>query len=94
MTPRSNTEKDGTEREAHMKDDPAASKLQMLGVKKAFGDNHVLNGIDLSIAPGQSLVVIGGSGQGTKSWMWANSAAPYQTICWAICNVQLVPLLA
>ncbi len=53
-----------TQREAHIKDDPAASKLQMLGVKKAFGDNHVLNGLDLSIAPGSSLVVIGGSGTG------------------------------
>lgn len=42
----------------------ANSKLQLRGVKKSFGNKHVLNGIDLSIEPGQSLVVIGGSGTG------------------------------
>ena len=39
-------------------------KLQLSGVKKSFGNNHVLNGVDLGIAPGQSLVIIGGSGSG------------------------------
>ena len=31
---------------------------------KHFGDNHVLNGVDLEIEEGKSLVVIGGSGTG------------------------------
>jgi phospholipid/cholesterol/gamma-HCH transport system ATP-binding protein len=39
-------------------------KLQLCGVKKAFSGNHVLGGVDLQIAPGESLVVIGGSGSG------------------------------
>lgn len=39
-------------------------KLQLRGVKKSFGTKHVLNGIDLDIAKGKSLVVIGGSGTG------------------------------
>ena len=39
-------------------------KLQLSGVKKSFGNKHVLNGIDLSIETGKSLVVIGGSGTG------------------------------
>jgi phospholipid/cholesterol/gamma-HCH transport system ATP-binding protein len=39
-------------------------KLQLRGVKKSFGAKHVLNGIDLDIAKGKSLVVIGGSGTG------------------------------
>jgi len=33
-------------------------------VHKSFGDNHVLRGVDLSVARGQSCVVIGGSGTG------------------------------
>lgn len=39
-------------------------KIAMAGVKKAFGDKKVLNGLDLSIDPGESMVVIGGSGTG------------------------------
>lgn len=39
-------------------------KLQLSGVKKSFGDKHVLNGINLEIPPAKSLVVIGGSGTG------------------------------
>jgi phospholipid/cholesterol/gamma-HCH transport system ATP-binding protein len=34
------------------------------GVKKSFGPKHVLNGINLSVPKGHSLVVIGGSGTG------------------------------
>ena len=41
-----------------------AHKITMSGVKKAFGDKIVLNGLDLSINPGESMVVIGGSGTG------------------------------
>lgn len=33
-------------------------------VHKSFGSNHVLRGIDLEVAKGESLVVIGGSGTG------------------------------
>ena len=33
-------------------------------VRKAFGPKHVLNGINISVPKGQSLVVIGGSGTG------------------------------
>lgn len=40
------------------------AKLHLCGVKKSFGNNHVLRGVDLALAPGQSLVVIGGSGTG------------------------------
>ncbi|NCC21227.1 MAG: ATP-binding cassette domain-containing protein [Alphaproteobacteria bacterium] len=39
-------------------------KMQLSGVRKAFGGNHVLNGVDLQIKAGESLVVIGGSGSG------------------------------
>lgn len=42
----------------------AQPKLQLSAVKKSFGSNHVLRGIDLSIEKGKSLVVIGGSGTG------------------------------
>ncbi len=39
-------------------------KLELRGVYKSFGSNHVLNGVDISIEKGKSLVVIGGSGTG------------------------------
>ncbi len=39
-------------------------KIELRGVKKSFGPKTVLNGIDLSINQGESLVVIGGSGTG------------------------------
>ncbi len=39
-------------------------KLELSGVYKSFGDNHVLRGVDISIEKGKSLVVIGGSGTG------------------------------
>ncbi|MDP6707742.1 MAG: ATP-binding cassette domain-containing protein [Alphaproteobacteria bacterium] len=39
-------------------------KLQLEDVHKAFASNVVLDGLDLSVAPGESVVVIGGSGTG------------------------------
>ncbi len=39
-------------------------KVELRGVKKRFGSKVVLDGLDLSIAKGESLVVIGGSGTG------------------------------
>jgi len=39
-------------------------KISIRGLYKAFGPKKVLNGIDLDIAPGESLIVIGGSGTG------------------------------
>lgn len=43
---------------------PGTPKIEMRGVTKAFGDKKVLNGVDLSIPPGKSLVIIGMSGSG------------------------------
>ncbi len=39
-------------------------KIKITGLKKSFGDRHVLQGLDLTIEEGSSLVVIGGSGTG------------------------------
>ncbi|WP_199555655.1 ABC transporter ATP-binding protein [Sandaracinobacteroides hominis] len=39
-------------------------RLKISGLKKAFGSKVVLDGVDLSVAPGESLVIIGGSGTG------------------------------
>lgn len=38
--------------------------LELRNIHKAFGDKHVLRGVDISVRPGQSLVIIGGSGTG------------------------------
>jgi phospholipid/cholesterol/gamma-HCH transport system ATP-binding protein len=39
-------------------------KISIRGLAKAFGEKQVLDGIDLDVMPGTSLVVIGGSGSG------------------------------
>ncbi|WP_374444626.1 ABC transporter ATP-binding protein [Stella sp.] len=42
----------------------ASPKIQVRGLTKRFGSKVVLDGVDLDIAQGESLVVIGGSGSG------------------------------
>jgi len=42
----------------------ATPKVELRGVKKRFGSKVVLDGLDLTIGHGESLVVIGGSGTG------------------------------
>lgn len=38
--------------------------IELRDVYKAFGPNHVLNGVNLTIPKGESMVIIGGSGTG------------------------------
>jgi phospholipid/cholesterol/gamma-HCH transport system ATP-binding protein len=42
----------------------AAPKISVRGLKKSFGRKLVLDGIDLDVGVGESLVIIGGSGTG------------------------------
>lgn len=42
----------------------AAAKLEWRGVRKSFGGRPVLDDLDLGVAAGRSLVIMGGSGQG------------------------------
>jgi phospholipid/cholesterol/gamma-HCH transport system ATP-binding protein len=42
----------------------SAAKISIRGLKKSFGGNKVLNGVDLDLDAGRSLVIIGGSGTG------------------------------
>ena len=39
-------------------------KIQICGLRKAFGEKIVLDGLDLDVGVGESVVVIGGSGSG------------------------------
>src|ERR671910_266998 len=41
--------------------------VQLEGVRKSFGDNLVLDGIDLSVAQGEVCVIIGPSGSGKST---------------------------
>jgi phospholipid/cholesterol/gamma-HCH transport system ATP-binding protein len=47
-----------------MADKKSTPKIELRGVKKRFGSKVVLDGIDLTIDAGSSLVIIGGSGSG------------------------------
>ncbi|HPF78236.1 MAG TPA: ATP-binding cassette domain-containing protein [Alphaproteobacteria bacterium] len=42
----------------------AVPKIELTNVKKAFGNKVVLDGINLSVNKGESMVIIGGSGSG------------------------------
>jgi phospholipid/cholesterol/gamma-HCH transport system ATP-binding protein len=44
-----------------MMNEPA---IQLVNVEKRFGSQHVLRGVNMSIAEGKTTVVVGGSGQG------------------------------
>jgi phospholipid/cholesterol/gamma-HCH transport system ATP-binding protein len=44
--------------------DKAPVKIRIRGLRKAFGRKQVLDGLDLDVAEGESVVVIGGSGTG------------------------------
>jgi phospholipid/cholesterol/gamma-HCH transport system ATP-binding protein len=41
-----------------------APKIRVRGLKKAFGENRVLNGVDLDVMPGESVALVGRSGSG------------------------------
>jgi phospholipid/cholesterol/gamma-HCH transport system ATP-binding protein len=43
---------------------PAIPKISVRGLRKSFGRNRVLDGIDIDCLPAESLVIIGGSGTG------------------------------
>jgi polar amino acid transport system ATP-binding protein len=47
--------------------DPAAPAIAVLGLHKSFGNNHVLRGIDLEVAQGEVVCVIGPSGSGKST---------------------------
>jgi phospholipid/cholesterol/gamma-HCH transport system ATP-binding protein len=42
----------------------AVPKIRLSGVKKRFGEKVVLDGVDLEVAAGESVIIIGGSGTG------------------------------
>jgi polar amino acid transport system ATP-binding protein len=46
---------------------PVTEVVRLEGVRKSFGDNLVLDGIDLAVSAGQVLVVIGPSGSGKST---------------------------
>lgn len=43
---------------------PAVPKIRLRGLRKAFGPKRVLDGVDIDVAAGHSLVILGGSGSG------------------------------
>ena len=53
--------------EAEVKATFQASGVDVVGLNKSFGDNHVLRGIDLHVAPGEVVCLIGPSGSGKST---------------------------
>ena len=44
-------------------------KIRITGLRKSFGDNEVLSGIDLDVQPGEVVCVIGPSGSGKSTML-------------------------
>lgn len=43
--------------------------IKVRNLQKSFGDNHVLNGIDVDIRKGECVCVIGPSGSGKSTFL-------------------------
>ena len=43
--------------------------VELRGIRKAFGDNVVLDGVDLSVARGEVIVIAGPSGSGKSTML-------------------------
>ena len=50
-----------------MPTETTAPIVQIQGLRKSFGDNEVLKGIDLEVAPGEVIAIIGKSGSGKST---------------------------
>ncbi|HUG50194.1 MAG TPA: ATP-binding cassette domain-containing protein, partial [Terrimesophilobacter sp.] len=49
---------------SHAEQTPAPAGLSVSGLRKAFGDHRVLDGISFEVATGSVVVIIGPSGSG------------------------------
>ncbi len=47
----------------------AETKIKVTGLKKSFGEHEVLKGVDLDIAPGEVVCIIGPSGSGKSTML-------------------------
>ncbi|MBR5287745.1 MAG: sugar ABC transporter ATP-binding protein [Clostridia bacterium] len=54
---------------ANVQGKTSVPRLEVRGIKKAFGPNVVLKGIDLSVCAGEAIALIGGNGAGKSTLM-------------------------
>lgn len=67
VRPQTGTDAAASPAEAEAKATFEATGVDVVGLNKSFGDNHVLRGIDLQVAPGEVVCLIGPSGSGKST---------------------------
>ena len=55
--------------EPEVTETPKSQLVELRGVRKAFGDNVVLDGVDLRVAKGEAIVIAGPSGSGKSTML-------------------------